>query len=86
MSVVAFPGAITDSDRKAFFLSEFAASFDKYVSDYGEEPDAFVAVMGGVRQNCRVFWSTQGETEGAPLAFIALSGAVVQKELVNPDH
>lgn len=86
MSVVALPGVVTASDRKAFLLNEFAASFDKYVADYGEEPEAFIAIMGGVKQPCRCSWTTQGDSEGMSLAVLAIGAAVLTKELVNPDR
>lgn len=81
--VVALPGVVQSSDRKAFFLNELAASFDRYVEDYGVEPDAFVAVMGGIKQTCRLSWTTQGESEGAPATMLALAYANVMKELAG---
>lgn len=83
MSVVALPGVVTASDRKAFLLNEFAASFDRYVADYGEEPECYVAVMGGVRQTCRTSWTMQGESEGAAVAVLAKAAVLMMKEVVT---
>lgn len=85
MSVTAFPGALIGSDRKAMFLNDFAASFDRYVKDFGEEPEAFVATMGGIRQKVRVSYTTQGETEGCAGSMLALAQAVITKEILSPD-
>lgn len=86
MSVVALPGVVTESDRKAFLINEFAASFDTYVAHYGREPEAYIAILGGVKQPCRCSWTVQGDSEGMSLAVLAIGSAVLTKELVNPDR
>jgi hypothetical protein len=84
MTVTALPGVQVESDRKALFVNDMAASFDRYVADFGCEPEAFVVVMGGLRQNARVSWTTQGDTEGGAVSMLAIAQATILKEIVNP--
>lgn len=82
--VVAFRGVAPSTERRALLLNEFAGSFDKYVADYGVEPDAYVTVFGGLKQTARVSWLIQGETEGGATTMLALASAVITRELVRP--
>lgn len=83
-TVTALPGVIMVSDRRAFFLNEIATSFDLYVRDYGYEPDSFVIVMGGIKQTARCSYTMRGESQAAATTMLALAGAVVAKEVINP--
>lgn len=83
-NVSTLPGVVIASDRRALFLNEIAAAFDHYVADYGVEPEAYVGVLGGIKQTARVSWTMQGETAHGTSTMLALAAAVVTKELVNP--
>lgn len=84
-NVAALPGVLMDSDRRAFFLNEVAGSYDRYMSDMGCEPEAFVMVFGGLTQTARVSWTTQGESEGGAVTMLAIAQATIMKQIVNPD-
>ncbi len=71
------------SDRRSEFLNNIAASFDLYVQMTGEEPDALVAVMGGIKQSSRSSWLCKGETEGATTSMLALAHCVIGRDIYN---
>ena len=84
-NVTAFPGAQIESDRRAEFARHAATSFDRYVKDYGVEPDCIVMVLGGVKQGARCSWLMQGDSRGGSTTMLSFAQAVLMKEIVNPD-
>lgn len=82
-NVIAIRGAEVRSDRKAHFVNHVGACFDAYVSDYGQQPDAIVLVLGGVKQNARCSWTVQGESEGAATSMLALATGVMTREVTR---
>lgn len=84
-TVTAFPGAQISSDRRAHFLNYVAGAFDAYVKLHGEEPDAIVSVMGGLKQDARCSWTIGGASEGGATTMLAFAQAVLTRELCNPN-
>lgn len=82
-SISALPGVQIASDRRAFLLNEMAASFDRYVADYGHEPEVYMMVLGGIRLPSRLSWTTQGESEGHVAVMLAVAQATIFKEIVS---
>jgi hypothetical protein len=83
--VVGLKGAIIANNRRRMFMDEVGAAFDLYVNHFGCEPESLVHVLGGVKQSARVGWLFTGESEGAGVSMLALSAALLTKEIVNPD-
>lgn len=83
--VVAIHGANLEDERRAAFINDFAAAYDKFVASYGEQPDAFVMVMGGVSQTCRASWTIKGKPRGSNTSMLAMAHAVLLKEIIYPD-
>lgn len=74
-NVVRFGSADIRSDRRAAFLVAVAQTFDRYVSEFGFEPEAIVYLMNGLKQPSLVGWDIQGESQGGPASILSL-GAV----------
>ncbi len=82
-TVVAFKGAALNSDRRADFLREVAAQFDKYAADYGEEPQALAFYLGGANQQPHMGWITGGESVGYGSAVLAMAGCYMTLHAFN---
>lgn len=72
-------------DRKAAFLDAVAQSYERYVADFGEVPDALACVMGGLKQRARVSYEINGASRDGAISFLALATMALTKEIVNPD-
>jgi hypothetical protein len=81
-SVVALHGQPIVNDQRAAFMASAEASFDKYVEDYGEEPDSMIWVFGGIRQTTRTGWLMNGDTRGGATSMLALASAVLFKDAI----
>lgn len=82
-TVTSIRGAAVTNERRAHFLTHLAASFDAYVADIGEEPDALVIVMGGLKQTARPTWTVCGDSEGGPTTMLALAHVSLLKEVIG---
>lgn len=61
------------SSRREALIQAVATSFEKYVADTGQEPDAIVYFLGGVKQSSLVAWEMAGESEGAATSCLSLA-------------
>lgn len=78
-------GAQVHSDRKANFINHAGQVFDSYALRYGEQPDAMVMVLGGLRQAAETFWIVRGDSEGGATTMLALAQASIQRQLIEND-
>lgn len=78
-------GGQIHNDRKANFINNIGASFDSFTRKYGEQPDAMVIVLGGLRQAAETFWIVRGESEGGATTMLAFAQASIQRQLLNGD-
>jgi hypothetical protein len=78
------PGAPIVNDRRANFLRHTAASFDSYRLKYGDDPDAMVMVLGGLKQTAEAFWIVRGDSEGGGTTMLAFAQSALQREISNP--
>ena len=62
-----------DSRRRDAFIQAVAQSFDLYVEVNGYEPDAIVYVLAGVRQQSRIAWHIEGESQGGPTSILSIA-------------
>jgi hypothetical protein len=84
-NVVSLKAGPVASDAKAEFMRHMAASFEKYVEDFGCEPDALVAVYCGLKQTARAHWLIRGESEGGAASIIALAAMAMMREIAAPE-
>lgn len=81
--VVSLRGAAVEPDRKRAFLDAVGLSFDNYVADHGEEPDAVVYVYGGIKQTAQSGWLMQGGSEGAGNSVRSLAICTLLRDVVS---
>jgi len=72
-NVVSLGGGPVESERRAAFLQSVAQSFDAYVTDYGDEPEAIVYVMAGITQASRIAWHIVGASESGVASVLSLA-------------
>lgn len=72
-TVVSIKGGEIENERRATFLQAVAASFDRYVSENGQEPDALVYVMCGLKQPSQIAWDIRGDSMGGPVSVLSLA-------------
>lgn len=71
--VVTLRGGPIENERRAAFLQPVAASFDHYVEANGQEPDAVVYVMCGIKQSSQIAWDIHGDSAGGPTSILSLA-------------
>ncbi len=79
-NVVSLRGGEVSNDRRDRFVQAVAATFDKYVKDYGVEPDAMVYIMGGIKQRALIGWDINGESTEGTTSFLALAAVHMTTE------
>lgn len=72
---------LSHDERRADFLQAVTQSYDRYVSDFGQRPDAVVYILGGVRQSARAHWAVDGDSRGAATSMLAFAHAVLGREV-----
>lgn len=83
-NVTPIRGGQVTSDRKAEFIRNVASGYDAYVEAHGEEPDALVHVLCGLKQTARCGWMIQGASQGGSTTILAFAHAMLMREIVNP--
>lgn len=73
-NVVSLNGAQIKSDRRASFIQTVAMSYDRYIKAYGEQPDAIVLILGGIKQTSQIGWDVEGESQQGMTSLLALAG------------
>lgn len=68
-------------DRKDQFVQNLSQSFDSYVRKYGEEPDAVVSVLGGLKQTAEAYWCVRSDSEGGGTTMLAVAQATLTREI-----
>lgn len=84
-NVVSLHGAGLESDRRAVFLNDVAAAFDKFVEEIGEEPDAIVLGIGGVNQGMHTHWTIDGVSEQAVRPTVSYTIMALTRALLRDD-
>jgi hypothetical protein len=79
-NVISIGKAAIQSERREQFLQAVAQTFERYVAEYGYEPDAIVYTMNGTHQASLIGWEIQGASQGGVVSVLALSGAHVMSE------
>lgn len=79
-NVIAMRGTAVRNDRKTNFVNHAGSCFDSYVAATGQEPDALVVVLGGVKQTARCSWTVQGDSEGGAATMLAFAAAALNRE------
>jgi hypothetical protein len=75
------PGASIENVQRDNFTAHVAASFNSYSAKYGEEPDAMVLVLGGLKQSGEAFWIIRGDSQGGATSMLAFAQATIQREI-----
>lgn len=83
--VVSLHGARVGNERREQFMAQVAASFDDFAEVYGEEPEALMFALCGIRQNVATGWLVTGESEGAGSALMAYAAAALRSEVFKGD-
>lgn len=83
--VVSLHGAKVGNDRREQFLAQVATRFDLFVEAYGEEPEALIFALCGIRQNVATGWIVTGDSEGAGSAMMAYAAAALRSEVFKGD-
>lgn len=81
--ILPFRGAAVHNDRKANFVNHAGSCFDSYVAKTGQEPDALVVVLGGLKQDAIPSWTVQGDSEGGATTMLALAAAALGREIAS---
>lgn len=84
--VIGLRGVVGENDRKALLLQAVSASFDLYVTDWGEEPDAIVYVLGELKQTCRPGWQISGASEGGATSMQSVAAMSLLRDIIAPDQ
>lgn len=72
-NVVSLGKASVQSERREAFLQTVAQAFERYVAEFGEEPDGVVYAMGGAHQSTIVGWDVHGRSETAVTSVLSMS-------------
>jgi hypothetical protein len=81
--VVSLTGSEIVSCRRTQFLEALGQAFDRYVQEYGEEPDSVVFNLGGVDSAQQLGWQTSGRSYGLTVTVLALTAAHAQAEIAK---
>jgi hypothetical protein len=74
-------GSQINNDRRANFVNHVAASFDSYRIAHGQDPDALVMVLGGLKQTGEAYWIIRGDSEGGCTTMLSFAQATIQREI-----
>jgi hypothetical protein len=83
VSVVAIGKAAIVRDRRQSFIDAIAQSFERYVADHGEEPDAIVYALAGVKQPSRTGWVIDGNSKDGATSLLCLAAAHLSREAMQ---
>lgn len=72
-NVVSLKGGSLNQERRDQFAKAVAISFDRYVEEYGSEPDALVYVLCGIRQPSHIAWDVQGDSKGGVTSVLSIA-------------
>lgn len=78
--VVSLRGGEVENERRAAFVQAVAASFDLYVERNGQEPDAVVYVLCGIKQPPQIAWDIRGDSMGGPTSILSIAAVHCQAE------
>jgi hypothetical protein len=82
-AIIPFGAPAVESDRKAEFLQHVSAAFDSYVHKTGQEPEACVHALGGIKEPVSIGWHiTDPSCDGAD-AMLARTIVTIQRELAR---
>jgi hypothetical protein len=70
---VSLKGGAVENERRTAFMRAVASSYDLYLEAVGEEPDAIVYVLCGIRQQSRIAWDIHGDSAGGPTSILSLA-------------
>lgn len=82
-NVVSLRGEPVESDRRAEFLRRVGESFDDYARRNGQEPEAVVYALCGLKQPVSASWIVTGESEGGARSVLALATMGIQWEAMT---
>lgn len=82
--VHALAGVTVGSERKLHMVQVTAEAIDRYVGDFGEEPECAVLVLCGLKQTARVSYAIKGASIGGTTSILALAQATLANEIVSP--
>lgn len=83
-NVVSIHGAEISNARREAFMRAVAASFDIYVEARGEEPEALVYVLCGVKQPSQIGWDVHGESRAGVTSVLSLAATHCLSEAAPP--
>lgn len=79
------PATAVRSDRKAEFVRQLSQSFDLFIERTGEEPEAVVFVLTGIKQGTQCGYLVLGESQGNATGVLAKAMAIVTHEAIHGD-
>lgn len=79
-NVVSIGKAAIVSERREAFLQAVAQTFERYVAEFGYEPDAIVYTLNGTHQASLIGWDIQGASQDGAVSILALSAVHVLAE------
>lgn len=80
----ALTGVTVGSERKLHMVQVTAEAIDRYVEDFGEEPECAVLVLCGLKQTARVSYAIKGASIGGTTSILALAQATLANEIISP--
>jgi hypothetical protein len=72
-NVVSLKGQEVENERRDAFMRAVALSYDVYVREHGQEPDAIVYVLNGLTKPSQIAWDIQGDSQGGPSSILSLA-------------
>ena len=82
----ALAGVTVGGERKPHMVQFMAEAIDRYVEDFGEEPECAVLVLCGLKQTARVSYAIKGASIGGTTSIMALAQASLLNQIISPDE
>lgn len=85
-NIVSLHGGRIETDRRAMFLNDVAGAYDAFVEQIGQEPDAIVLGIGGVKQGMHTHWTIEGESGQAVHPTVSYAVMALTRALLRDDE
>lgn len=72
-NVVSLKGGEVENERREAFMRAIATSYDLYVTDNGQDPDAVVYILCGLKQPSVIAWDIQGASMDGASSILSLA-------------
>jgi hypothetical protein len=82
-NVVAFGNTIHGDAHKEGFLRAVAQSYDLYVEDFDQAPDAVVYALCGITQPSQIGWLVTGPSEKGVTSVVSLAAVHMLSEAAS---